>query len=269
MRKTGAGMIAAWALSLAAPVGAAQGRVDLAMTERAAAAALMDGQLAPERDRALALALELGPRAGAELRGAVIEAAWAEWKGETGRADGSEEKISYLYAVIDGRDPRGIPLLLGPVGSGPVIWNALADFGPAVAFGPVIAAAANPEGNGRFSYSVVNSLTALRFMVEDGSLGPRQLERVRDVVRDRLSGTQGYFVVEAALYLGIVLGDPDLRERVERIATDRAATEALVSPYLSDGTRSRAYQRRVDEVQEHARELLSGALPRPHRDPPR
>ncbi len=32
------------------------------------------------------LALALGPRAGAELRGAVIDAAWAEWRVRDGPA---------------------------------------------------------------------------------------------------------------------------------------------------------------------------------------
>ena len=100
---------------------------------------------------------------------------------------------------------------------------------------------------------------ALRFMVEDGSLNGRPLEQVREAVRERLSEPQDPKVASGAVRLAVVLGDPELRQTVETIATDRTAAEALVSLYLSDGvTLSRSYRRRVDGLQAEARLFLSG-----------
>ncbi len=59
------------------------------MTERAAVALLAEGA-PPDRFRALDVALELGPRATPELKLAVIEATWAELRGETDTPRGSE-----------------------------------------------------------------------------------------------------------------------------------------------------------------------------------
>ncbi|WP_420442619.1 hypothetical protein [Candidatus Palauibacter sp.] len=228
------------------------------MTENAAARALMDNRLTPERNRALALALELGPRAGPDLRAAVIHAAWAEWRGETNRPEGEaaiEAKGTYAYAVGGLQDPQAIPFLVEVLPNGLFASNALADFG-AEAFPAVFEAAADPEGH---PYRVDGCLTALRFMLEDGSLSPRQVEQVQEVVRDRLSETQHHFVVKAAVRLALALGDSGLRRIVDQLATDRTAAEALVSPYLADGvTRSRAHQRRIDQVQETAQVFLSG-----------
>ena len=224
------------------------------MSQRAAAAALMDGRLTPERDRALALALELGPRAGAELRAAVIDAAWAEWRGETDRPEGSEAMPGYMDAVAGLRDPRAIPFLIEISGLPGTARNELADFG-GVAFPAVLASASDPGG---YSTRVAGGVTALRFMVEDGSLNARQLEQVRELARDRLSGSQHWIVVTAAMRLAVTLGDPDLRRTVETIAADRAAAEALTSPYLSDGTP--IPERWIDTVQEDARALLAGPV---------
>ena len=251
-------MNALLALALAVPASAAgQAREDgRGMTERAAAAALMDSRLTPERDRALALALELGPRAGAELRGAVIDAAWAEWRGETDRPEGSEAVLDYMDAVAALRDPRAIPFLIATSGTGQWAANALADLG-AAAFPAVLAAASDA---GEYSLRVAGGVTALRFMVEDGSLDTRQLERVRAVARNRLSGTQDYMVARDAVRLAVVIGDPELRRTVERIAADRAAAETLVSPYLSDGARTRFYEDYLNSIQDVARRLLAGPV---------
>lgn len=228
----------------------------VSMSERAAAAALMDNRLTPERDRALRLATELGPRASAELKAAVIDAAWAEWRGETDRPEGSEAVLDYMDAVAGLRDPRAIPFLVEVLNHGAFAANALADLG-AAAFPAVLAAASDPGG---YSYRVANGLTAVRFMVEDGSLNGRQLEQVREVARSRLSGTGHRSVVTAAVGLAVVLGDPELRRIVERIATDRAAAGALVSPYRPGGTLSRRehHEWAIDSVQEAARLFLSG-----------
>ena len=226
------------------------------MSELAAAAALMDNRLTPERDRALRLATELGPHAGADLKAAVIEAAWAELRGETNRPEGSEAIFDYAWAVARLRDVRAIPFLTVALGIGPMAPNALADLGSA-AFPAVMATVEDPEGH---PGHIAGGLLALRFMVEDGSLSPPQLERVREIARERLSGTQDYMVVRGGVRLAVVLGDPELRRTVERIAADRASAETLVSPYLSDGTRTRFYERRVGTIQDHARKLLAGPV---------
>jgi hypothetical protein len=239
---------------LAVPSAAlAQARKNSELTERAAARVLLDNRVTPERDRALALALELGSRAGPELRDAVIAAAWAEVRGETGRAEEDESIFAYYEAVAGLRDPRAIPFLAHVLAAGGE--NALADLGPA-AFPAVLEVVANPSETNRSR--VWNGLTVLRFMLEDGSLGSRQVALVREVARDRMSGTQDNGVVMGAMRLGIALGDPELRRIVETLAADRAAAEALVSPYLSDGKTLRDHQSDVDGVQERARLLLAG-----------
>ena len=247
----------ALALALPAPAAAVgQARADRQMSEREASAALMDNRLTPERDRALRLALALGPRASAELKAAVIDAAWAEWRGETDRAEGSEAIVDYMDAVAGLRDPRAISFLVQVLNHGAFAANALADL-RAAAFPAVLAAVSDPGG---YSYRVANGLTALRFMVEDGSLNGRQLERVREVARSRLSGTEHRSVVTAAIGLAVVLGDPALRRIVERIATDREAAGALVSPYRPSGTLSSRdhHDWAIASVQERARLFLSG-----------
>lgn len=244
-------------LMLATPgVAVAQAGEESEMTERVAARALLDSRLTPERDQALSLALELGPRAGPELRKAVIEAAWAEVRGETDRADEDESVFSYMDAVAGLRDPRAIPFLVHVLTSGNGASNALADLGQ-VAFPAVLETVANP---GEHPHRVKGGLTTLRFMLEDGSLGARAVALVREVVRDRLSEQQDDWVVRNAMRLGLELGDPELRRIVERLATDRAAAEALVSPYWPDGEQMRTtyLENRLDGVQERARLLLAG-----------
>lgn len=235
---------------------AAQARVAREMTEREAAQALLDNRLTPERGRALRLATELGPRASAELKAAVIEAAWAEWRNDLDRPPTSEAIFDYMDAVAGLRDPRAIPFLVEVLNHGAVATNALADLGTA-AFPAVLTAVKDPAG---IDMDVSGGVTTLRFMVEDGSLNARQLEQVREVARERLSGTQNLFVVKAAVQLAIALGDPELRRIVERIAADRATAEALVSPYMSSGKpASRDYRNwAIDSVQEDARLFLSG-----------
>ena len=249
---------AACALLMLAAPGAtvAQAGEESEMTESAAARALLDSQVTPERDRALSLALELGSRAGPVLRKAVIEAAWAEVRGEIDRTDEDESVFSYMDAVAGLRDPRAIPFLLHVLPSGNGASNALADLGR-VAFPAVLETVANPVEH---PHRVKGGVTTLRFMLEDGSLGARDAALVREVVHDRLSEQQDDWVVRNAMHLAFELGDPELRRIVERLATDRAAAEALVSPYWPDGERMRTtyLKNRLDGVQERAGLLLAG-----------
>ena len=146
----------------------------------------------------------------------MIDAAWAEWRGETDRPEGSEAVLEYMDAVAALRDPRAIPFLIATSGTGQWAANALADLG-AASFPAVLATVSDPGG---YSYRVAGGVTTLRFMIEDGSLDGRQIEQVRDIARDRLSGTYYFFVVKAALRLAIPLEDPQLRRIVERIADE-------------------------------------------------
>ncbi|MCY3704686.1 MAG: hypothetical protein OXH08_04170 [Gammaproteobacteria bacterium] len=244
--QTKAGQILPGAVALALLAAPLAAQVVARMTEREAAAALADGRLTPERERAFALARNLGPRAGAELRG------------ETDRPEGSEAGFGYMDAVSRLRDPRAIPFLVEVLAYGTGAANALADLAPE-SFPAVLEAVSNPDENPlRVSTGLSMGLTALRFMVEDGALAAGQVERVRGVARERLSGTQQYFPVKAAVRLALALGNPELREMVERVANDRAAAEALVSPYLPSGNLSEDPAGRVDRVQEEARLFLSG-----------
>ena len=256
-RKVKGGALAGAAMLLLAvpPGAAAQAREERPqMSERAAASALRDMRITPERDRAFLLAWELGPAASPDLRAALIEAAWAEWRGETDRPAGSEAAFDYVAAVMELRDVRAIPFLVETLIGGGA--NALADFG-APAFPAVLAAVSDPGGH---PHRVGNGLTVLRFMVEDGSLDARQVEQVREVARERLIGPQDPFIVADAVRLALALGDPELRRTVERIATDRAAAEALVSAYWDDGTprKPEHLNWRLDSVQATARLFLSG-----------
>ena len=231
------------------------------MSERAAVAALMADRDMPEDwrsvGRALTLARELGPAASPALRAAVLESAWAEVRAErmrrTGEAapGGDPDMLLLHFETAESfRDPRAIPLMVEGLKYGGGM-DALADLG-AAALPAVLAAVSDPGGH---SYRVANGLTALRFMVEDGSLNGRQVERVRDIARERLSGPQDPFIVADAVRLALALGDPELRRTIERIAHDRAFAEALVLdafPHIAG-----SHGEDTDSVQEEARLFLS------------
>lgn len=249
------------ALALVVPATAAgQAReAEQGMSESAAAAVLSDDRHSPEVWEALALATALGPRAGQELRAAVIEAAWAEVRGETaaragvGPAGGDPDRLFLLFEAAEAfQDPRAIPLMIEALKYGGGVFDGLADLG-AVAFPAVLSAVNDPGGH---PYRVSGGVTVLRFMVEDGSLNPRQLRQVRQVARERLSGSQHFLVADAAVRLALALGDPELRRTVERIATDRAFAEVLVLDAFPLVPGSHA--RHTDSVQKDARLFLSG-----------
>ncbi|WP_420439805.1 hypothetical protein [Candidatus Palauibacter sp.] len=249
------------ALALAVPAAAAgQEREDLlSMTESAAAAALMADRDSPDIWRAIGLAVDLGPRAGQELRAAVIDAAWAEVRREAaaragvGPAGGDPDRLFLLFEAAEAfRDPRAIPLMVEALKYGGGVMDALADLG-AAAFPATLAAVSDPGGH---PHRVSGGVTVLRFMVEDGVLNGRQLEQVRDAARERLSGTQDPFILRAAVRLALALGETELRRTVERIAADRVFAEALVLDAFPLIPGSHAED--TDNVQEYARLFLSG-----------
>ena len=202
-RRSGIFSFAALLMFVAPATGAGQAREERPqMSERAAVAALMADRDTPEdwRElwRALALAREFGPAASPALRAAVIESAWAEVRTERMRrtgeaAPGGDPDVVLLHfeTAESFRDPQAIPLMIEGLKCGGGM-NALADLG-AAALPAVLAAASDPSGQWT---RVGNGLTVLRFMVEDGSLNGRQVEQVREVARERLSGPQGPFIVD-------------------------------------------------------------------------
>ncbi len=240
-----------WTAAALALAAAAQ---EAGPTEREAVVLLAEGDWR-ERLGALETAAALGPSASPELRMAVIEAARAEMRGGTDTPPESETIFEYLDAVAGLRDPRAIPLLVDvlPMGG----ENFLADFG-AEAF-PVVLEAVSDHGEP--STRVGHGLTTLRFMFEDGALTAGQVARVREAVRERLSGSQLPAVVSSAVRLALALRDPELRATVERIADDRTFAGALVSPYLPGGVSPRGEENHaqwVDVVQKEARTFLDG-----------
>jgi len=225
--------------------------------ERQAAAALANGQLTPERDQALELARSLGPRASSELKLAVIEAAWAELRDETGRPEGSEAVFDYMDTVSRLEDPRAIPFLIEVLSNGSGASNALADFGPALVFAPVLAVVSNPNGD---AYQVGEGLTTLRFMLEDGVLTARQTDQVRAIVKGRLSESQHASIVRVTVRLALALKDPELRAVVERFVEDREFAESLVSQRLASGNpmSDENHARRVKTIQKRTQAILDG-----------
>jgi len=243
-------------LLLALPaVSNAQERAAAPVTEQQAAVLLTQGDW-KERYNAVMFVMELGPQASPELRLAVIDAAWAEVRGETDTPNESEAVFDYMQAVAEMGDPRAIPFLVEVLIFGTNAANALADIGGR-AFPAVLEAVSDPDEDGS---RVSRGLTTLRFMLEDGTLTAGQTEQVRAGVRGRLSGTQHTKVVDAALRLALALKDPELRGIVERFVDDRAFAEALMSPYMSSGNlRPReSHIQRINSVQRRARTFLDG-----------
>lgn len=224
--------------------------VKLRMSEAEAVQLLASDDLG-ERDRALRTALDLGDRAGPELRAAVIRAAWEEARGETVRHPESEVIGDYIEAVAGFRDPAAIPFLLEHGAPLTSVTNDLADFGE-LAFTAVLQKAKDRRTGFQYQHGASNAIDVLRFMVEDGWVDPDRLAKVRQVVRMRL--TEPGQVMGAICYaatLAVVLGAPELVAVVERLASDRSAVVAL----LADNHRSEST---VLYVQRWARDRLAG-----------
>ncbi len=97
-----------------------------------------------------------------------------------------------------------------------------------------------------------------------------EVSRIREVARDRLYGKQEFFFVLSAQQLAIALGDLDLRQIVERTATDIGFAEELLPaiPEVRQSPRALAHRSwEVDQIQEDAQALLSGVSLPPHRRP--
>ncbi|MYC89694.1 MAG: hypothetical protein F4X22_15915 [Gemmatimonadales bacterium] len=274
MRHTTMNVLLLVALALPAAAVGQEREAAQVMTEREAATVLLNDRDSPDVWHAIGLAVELGSRAGRELRTAVIEAGWAEVRREADARAGvgpvGETDPDLLFMLFEAaealRDPRAIPLMIEALMYG-MGANALADLG-AAALPAVLAAVNDPGGH---PYRVSGGLTALRFMVEDGSLNTRQLGQVRGAAQGRLSGTQGYFFIDDAVRLALALGDPELHRTVERIAADRVYAERLVLDEFPSLAGSHAEN--TNYVQARARLFLAGGgadiEPTRRRTPPR
>lgn len=233
----------------------AQERTSAPVTEQQAAVLLAQGDWR-ERNNAVLFVMKLGPQASPELRLAVIDAAWAEVRGETDTPNESEAVFDYMQAVAEMGDPRAIPFLIEVLIFGTNAANALADIG-ARAFPAVLEAVSDPDEN---PSRVGEGLTTFRFMLEDGILTAGQMEQVRVVVWERLSGTQAVVVVNAAVRLALALRNPELRGIVETFADDRGFAETLISSYLPSGNPmgAESHVQFVNSAQKFARTFLDG-----------
>ena len=210
---------------------------------------------------------------GPALRWALIRALEAQGMLEGPRPPDYESGAGYvgslLRTVLAMRDPASIPALMHSPMFGSRVATALADFGPQ-ALPVALEAATGPESHPRL---ISNALMTLRIMVEEWG-GPEALtpehrttlaevagsylttEGVRaDVVSS--SGWRIGAIVRYAMGLAVVLGDPELRRRLEEIAADASVAEALGVTYDTSAA----------ETQTAAARLLAGdpPLPRPRR----
>ncbi|MYA42075.1 MAG: hypothetical protein F4Z31_10030 [Gemmatimonadetes bacterium] len=256
------GVETAWAggllIGLALSVGSPQailGQTATRMTEAEAVAKLDSGD-ASERDAAMRLVSELGPHAVRELRMAMIRAARAELDRPASEQRG-EVALDYLFAVAKLRDARAVPLLVESLVYGPFVAEALAGFGD-LPLPLILDLVSNPEKT--VFDGVAEGLATLRYMVEDGTLGPDGLAEVTVAVRQRLTTPQRWpSDINAAMGTAVALGDPALLRIVERIASDSVAARGILG---SSGEPSD-----LRRIQTEAQRLLDGGTPYPRRRP--
>ncbi|WP_419949614.1 hypothetical protein [Candidatus Palauibacter sp.] len=200
-----------------------------------------------------------GPGASPELRAALVNAleqAAVKEVERVRRGDFATEaegdvRLALVDAVGQLRDQTTIPLLADVLVD--FSRDYLADFGEP-ALDDVLRVVQNPESS---VGAIREGLTALRFMVQDGSLGPMSVDRVRTATRAHLERPRSFTVLGAAAKLGFVLGDPEFVALVESFAKE---PEALI-------VRGITSPKSIEFVQEHyARALLAGQPPKPLRE---
>lgn len=200
-----------------------------------------------------------GPRAGLELRAALVGALERAGAKEAERlrqgdfateAEG-ETRLELVDAVGRLGDPATIPLLADMLAD--FSRDYLADFGE-LALDDVLRVVQDPDSQ---EGAIKEGLTALRFMVQDGSLEAALLDRVRTATRAHLERPRSFAVLGRAAQLGFVLGDPEFVAIVELLAED---PQAIVARGITS-------ERSVEFVQEHyMRDLLAGNPPKPLRE---
>lgn len=141
-------------------------------------------------------------------------------------------------------DARSIPALAPATAFGSAAIHALAAFGEA-ASGEVLDVVEDREG----MYDAVGGgLTTLRFMIEApkaGVLSEQTMHRVREAVRDRLTGHAGnveFIVLWTAIDLAVILGNPDLLAIVRALADDEdeLVKRGIAHPEVARRTKQRA-----------------------------
>ena len=163
-----------------------------------------------------------------------------------------------FMTVIALREPQAIPALVGALGEGPRVAEALAEFGEEAA--PALLGVA--EGGAREESQAIFAMRALTLMAEDPKgqrLSRSTLERMRRLVREQLTTETQYpsmilsgsnlkaMRAEAAISLALTLGDPSLREVVHSLARDSESVRRL-------GVEDAA---NMERIQRHAAEALA------------
>lgn len=209
------------------------------LTERRLALLSVDRLAVPDVDAAVRSALFDALRREAALHVARYRAVRQR------RAAAELEDPTFVGAltrsVVRLEDPRAIPALAEALGFGFAAIHALAAFGESAA-GDVLSVVEDPET--RYN-AVQGGITTLRFMIEApraGVLSERSMQRVREVVRNRLTGVEEFLVLWAAIDLAGVLRDADLLAIVKAIGDDPAelVKRELTHPEVVSRTKQRA-----------------------------
>jgi hypothetical protein len=142
--------------------------------------------------------------------------------------DGSERFGEYrgmvTQAVSQSSNSAVIPVLIGALGSGPIVSKALAKFGPA-AITPLAKVA---RENHPDRHAVADALHALRDILDSGAVLSREArDSVLTVAVERLTGPQHFVIVAAACDLAVSTSDVTLRRRVQQLAGDSAQRAAM------------------------------------------
>lgn len=250
------GFLIGLALSVG-PSHAIMGQTAMRLTEAEAVSKLASGE-ATQRDTAMRFVSELGADAGRELRMSMIQAARAELDRPASEQRG-EIALEYLFTVVKLRDARAVPLLVESLVYGPFVAEALAGFGD-LALPLILDLVSNPE---RTVFDGVDmGLVTLRYMVEDGTVGPDQLAGVTVAVRERLTTPQEWpVVISMAMGTAVALGEPALLRIVERVAKDSVTARGTLS--------SSAEPDDLRRIQTEAQRLLDGGTAYPRRSPPK
>ena len=166
-----------------------------------------------------------GPGASPQLRAELVSALEraaakeAERLQRGGFATEAEGEVRLELVAAVGRlgDPSTIPLLADVLAD--FSRDCLADFGE-LALDDVLRVVQDPDSP---DGAIREGLTALRFMVEDGSLRAASLDRVRTATRGHLERPRNFAVLGRAAQLGFVLGDSEFVALVESFAEDPEA----------------------------------------------
>jgi hypothetical protein len=210
---------------------------------------------AGERSAALWNAIVLGPeKAGPELRAALIALLEANNKiVEEARRRGvatatleNPEFIAHVaHAVSQLQDPLAIPALTRALDSGStLVSDALAEFGDEAA--PAVLAVVTSRGSRHDAVDL--GLVTLRFMVEEirtHPLAAGTVNQIRRAAQQRLTGKQYFTTLWSAIDLAAALGDAELRELLEVLASDpnEVFARGVEDPDLIQRTKKRAADR--------------------------